>query len=43
MKGKGVSEYLKKAWDESKWSRVIRFRLENKIREGVYWKKEIKE
>lgn len=43
MKEKGVSEYLKKGWDESKWSRVIRFRLGNKIREGVYWKEEIKE
>lgn len=43
MKEKGVSEYLKKGWDESKWSRVIRFRLKNEIREGVYWKEKIKE
>lgn len=43
MKEKGVSEYLKKEWDESKWSRVIRFKLGNEIRGSVYWKEEIKE
>lgn len=40
VKGEGVPEYLKKGWDESKWRRIIRFRLGNEIREGVYWEKE---
>lgn len=43
MKGEGISEYLKKGWDESKWRRVIRFKLGNEIREGVYWEEENKE
>lgn len=28
--GEGVPEYLKKGWGESRWRRVIRFRLEMK-------------
>lgn len=38
MKGEGVPEYLKRGWDESKWRRVIRFRLGNEIKS--YWEKE---
>lgn len=42
MKEERISEYLKKGW-ESKWRRVIRFKLGNEIREGVYWEEENKE
>ncbi|XP_025993782.2 uncharacterized protein LOC113004505 [Solenopsis invicta] len=37
VKGKGLPEYLKKGWGESRWRRVARFRLGNEIRERMYW------
>lgn len=30
---------MKKGWGESRWRRVVRFSLGNKIREGRYWEK----
>jgi len=39
VKGEGVPEYLE-AWGESRWRRVMRFRLGNEIREGFYWEKD---
>lgn len=41
-KGKGILGYLKWEWKESRWRRVARFRMENKIREGRYWEVEEK-
>lgn len=34
--GEEVPEYLRKKWGESRWRRVVRFRLGNEIREGTY-------
>lgn len=34
MKERRVSEYLRKRWGESKWRRVVRYRLGNEMREG---------
>lgn len=42
MKGEGVLEYLKKGWDESKWKRVIRFRLGNEIKKVIGRKRKIR-
>lgn len=36
----GIPDYLKKGWEETRWSRIARFRLGNEIRERLYWKKE---
>lgn len=41
-KGVGISGYLKKGWEESRWMRVARFRLGSKIRVACYWKEEEK-
>lgn len=35
IKGERVPGYLKKGWRESRWRRIVRFRL-GKIREGRY-------
>ncbi|XP_024868138.1 golgin subfamily A member 6-like protein 6 [Temnothorax curvispinosus] len=35
----GIPGYLKKNWEEERWSRVARFRLGNEIREGLHWEK----
>lgn len=32
VKGIGISNYLKKDWRESRWSRVARYRLGSKIK-----------
>lgn len=40
VKGEGIPEYLKKGWGESRCRRVIRLRLGNEMREGLYWEKE---
>jgi len=40
VKGKGIPEYLKKGWGESRWKRVARFRLGSEMREGRYWEGE---
>lgn len=39
MKGEGIPKYLKKGWGESRWQRVVGFRLGNELREGKYWGK----
>jgi len=39
-KGEGVPEYLRNGWGESRWRRVMRFRLGNEIREDFYWEKD---
>lgn len=42
VQGTGTPVYLKKGWGESRWRRVIRYRLGNKMREGRYWKEKQK-
>lgn len=32
----GIPEYLKKGWGESRWRRIVRFRLGNEIKEEKY-------
>jgi len=34
VKEKGIPEYLRKEWEESRWRRVARYRLGNEMREG---------
>jgi len=36
IKGKGFPKYLLREWGESRWKRVVRFRLENEIKESRY-------
>lgn len=31
--------YLKKGWGESRWQRIVKFRLGDGIKEGKYWRK----
>jgi len=38
----GIPEYLKKGWGESRWRRVIRYKLGNEMRKSVYWEGEDK-
>jgi len=33
----GIPAYLEKGWGESRWRRVIRFRLNNEMRGARYW------
>lgn len=40
VKEEGIPAYLKKGWEESKWRRVIRFRLNNEMRGARYWELE---
>lgn len=40
IKEEGVPEYLKKGWGESRWKRVVRFRLNNEMRGARYWEEE---
>lgn len=40
IKGEGIPSYLKKGWEENRWSRVARFRLGNEMRANRYWEKE---
>jgi len=37
IKKEGVPEYLKKGWAEGRWKKMIRYRLGNEVREGLYW------
>lgn len=32
--------YLKKGWGESRWQRIVKFRLGDGIKEGKYWEEE---
>jgi len=32
-----VPEYLKKGWAEKRWKRMIKYRLRNEVRKGLYW------
>lgn len=38
----GIPKYMKEGWEESRWKRIIRFRLGNEMRERLYWEKEKK-
>lgn len=40
--GRGGNKLLQKGIGESRWRRIIRFRLGNEIREGKYWEEEEK-
>ncbi|XP_071572354.1 uncharacterized protein [Temnothorax nylanderi] len=40
IRKEGIPDYLKKGWEEARWSRVARFRLGNEVREGLYWGEE---
>jgi len=40
VRGEGVPRYLCSGWGESRWRRVIRFRLGNEMRGGRYWEEE---
>jgi len=42
IKVEGIPEYLKKGWGESRWRRVLRFKLGNEIGESNYWEEEDK-
>lgn len=42
VKGVGIPEYLKKGWGESRWKRVLRFRMGNEMKESRYWEEEKK-
>jgi len=35
VKREGISDYLKKSWEESRWKRVARYRLGNEMREDT--------
>lgn len=38
MRENRVREYLKKGRKKEKWKTIARFRMGNKMREGLYWK-----
>lgn len=40
VKGEGISEYLKKNWEEERWQRIARYRLGGAIRGRRYWEEE---
>lgn len=40
MKTEEIPAYFKKGWEESRWKRMVRFRLGNEMREGRYWRNE---
>lgn len=40
MKGKGISEYMKKEWKKERWQRIARFRLGDSMRRVKYWERE---
>lgn len=33
---------MKKGWSEKKWRRIIRYKVGNEMRDGLYWKEEEK-
>lgn len=33
-KGEGIPEYLKRGWGESRWRRIVRFRMNNEMKRG---------
>lgn len=37
---RGRDTRVGKGWGESRWRRVIRYRLSNEMRDGNYWKSE---
>jgi len=37
IKKERVPQYLKKDWAEKRWKRIIRYRLGNEVRGGLYW------
>jgi len=38
IKGEGIPAYLRKEWRESRYRRIVRFRLRNEKKEERYWK-----
>lgn len=42
IKEEGIPEYLKKGWEESRWRRILKFRMGNEIEENNYWEEEDK-
>ena len=42
VKEEGVLSYLKKGWGESRWKRVVRFRMNNEMKGARYWEEEEK-
>lgn len=34
-----IPGYLKKGWEGSRWKRVMRFRLRNKLKGNKYWER----
>lgn len=40
MKREDIPKYLEMGWRESRWKRIVRYRLGNEMREGRYWKEE---
>jgi len=40
VKTVGIPEYLKRGWGESRWRRVMRYRLGNEMRKNLYWEGE---
>lgn len=41
VKGERIPGYLKKGWAERRWSRVVRYRMGEDVREGRYWRGEV--
>ncbi|KYN14727.1 hypothetical protein ALC57_13070, partial [Trachymyrmex cornetzi] len=42
IRTEGMRAYLRKGWGESRWRRMIRYRLGNEMRVGLYWEEERK-
>jgi len=42
LREEGIPAYLRKGWGESRWRRVMRFRLNNEMRGARYWEAEEK-
>lgn len=38
----GIPKYLRKGWGESRWRRIVRFRMNNEIKGTRYWEEEKK-
>jgi len=38
-KGKGISGYLKKGWAEDRWRRIVRYKLGEGVKKGIYWER----
>jgi len=38
---KREASYLNNGWEESRWWRMVKFRLGNKMRKERYWRKKV--